>query len=160
MSLTRAFEVFVLKAEVEQPRAPVFERAHFGFGVGELEQLDPGAVAGRQMRDPERAPAGPEHVVAHLADGAVVLLDLGRRHDQVEAKRLGVELDGLVEVRHGDPDVGEGDRNHGKLLCVGLENVADDPAFDPVGRPVCGGVRGHGHDRAGHFLGLHKALDQ
>src|SRR5271166_5167515 len=110
--LDASFQILVLETEVKQARPPVFERLLFRFGPWELEQFDADAVSGREMGNAEAAPTRPEDIVAHLADGAVVLTDLRRRHDLIESRCLFVELHGSVEIRHGDAHVGKGDGGH------------------------------------------------
>src|SRR3712207_6086659 len=92
----KAFQIRVLDAEMEDARFPVFEVVGGLLGVRELEYFDTDAVARRQMGDAEGAPALAEHVVAHLADGAVVVADGGRAHDHVEPEYRRIELHGLV----------------------------------------------------------------
>src|SRR5215212_5955860 len=107
--LDATLEVGVLDAEVEQAGTPVLEGAALGLGARELEELEAGAVGRGEMGDAERAPALAEDVVAHLADGAVVVVHRGRPHDDVKAERLRIEFYGLVEVGDGEADMAEAD---------------------------------------------------
>src|SRR4051794_29423190 len=111
--LNPPFKIGILNAEMEDLRPPVFKGLFLGLGLWELEELDTDAVAGRQMRDPERPPAFPEDVIAHLSDGAFIVIDRGRPHDLIEPERLGIEFDRSLEVWDGDADVAEtGGRRH------------------------------------------------
>ena len=68
------------------------------------------------MRDAEFTPAFAEHIVTHLTDGAVVMQDFGRFHQDVEIKGLGVELHRSFQIRNRDADVRECKCDHGRLL--------------------------------------------
>src|ERR1044072_7211938 len=102
--LDAALEVRILDAEMEETRPPILEGAPLWLGLRELEELEADAVGRREMGDAERAPARTEDVVAHLADGALVMIDGGRPHDDVEAESIGVEIDCLVEVGNCEAD--------------------------------------------------------
>lgn len=97
----------VLHTEVDPPGLPEFDVVFALLAVGELEQLDADLVAGGEVSDAERTPARAKHVVAHHADGGVILGDGGRLHDEIPAHHLGIELDRFVEVSHRDPDMRE-----------------------------------------------------
>ena len=72
------------------------------------------------MRDAKRPPAFAENVVAHLADGTVVVQDFRGFHQHIQIEGLGIEFDRLFQIRDGDPDVREGECNHGKLPYLSL----------------------------------------
>src|SRR5215207_3142880 len=53
------------------------------------------------------SPSLPKDIIAHLSDRAGVMLDGGRRHDLIEAERLGVEFHRPLQVGNGDADMAE-----------------------------------------------------
>src|SRR5215212_3879505 len=116
-TLDERLDVRILEAEMKDPGFPVFEIVLPADRVRELEELDADAVAGREMGNAERPPALAEHVVAHLTDGGLVVLDFGRTHNDVETETIGVEVDGFLEIRDRYADMRECNRaRHSGLL--------------------------------------------
>src|SRR5215216_5550584 len=123
-----AFEIGILNAEMKELRPPIFEWHRLGLGLRKLEEFDADAIACRQMGYSKRSPPLSKHIVAHLSDRAGVVLDGGRRHDLIEAERLGVELHRLLQVGYGDADMAEahGSRHDTSSLFISAGKQAQE----------------------------------
>ncbi|EAP79443.1 hypothetical protein NAS141_16539 [Sulfitobacter sp. NAS-14.1] len=103
----QVFEVGILNGEMERAVLAEIQRVCGRVVAVKFKQLDPDTVCRGKMRDTQAAPAFAKDIGTHLPDIAAVFDNLCRLHDDVEPQHVDVEFYGLVQIRHGKPDMRE-----------------------------------------------------